>query len=160
MVVRGYHGNGVRPNDPDTMAELTQRSVEVGAARRAARIAAADEVMIGGVKKAAELHVGIVEAGNKILRRTEHMNRDTTKDELDFLKRAQVSAQEVLNRSIGKATQRHEHDVTGQIDLVALVAGEQDVDVFDVDAIEDEDSFDADTDIGVDDDDDDSWDDE
>lgn len=136
MVKRGYHGNGVWPSDPEAMQQLTERSREVGAARRARKIAAFDKVMVDHMEDAAKLHGKLVVEANRILDECEHDNRVPTKEELDLIKRGQVSADKIPDRVIGKSVQQVEH--SGEIDLVALIAGEQDIDVLEVEVLGEE----------------------
>jgi hypothetical protein len=157
MVKRGYHGNGVWPSDPETMAVLTEKSREVGAARRARKVAAFDAIMIDHMEDAAKLHGKLVVEANRILAECEHDNRVPTKEEMDLIKRGQVSAEKIPDRVIGKSTQHL--DVTGEIDLVALVAGEQDVDVLEGVVVAEEWESDEAAAEGTDDDED-SWPDE
>lgn len=154
MVARGYHGNGVWPSDPATMATLTETSRKKGAARRAARIEAYDEAMVGGIVDSAKLQVDLVRWGREILAECKEEKRRPTGIELDILKRAQVAAEKVPDRVIGKATQKHEH--AGQVDFVGLIAGTEDISVFG----REQEWIDAEV-VGDDDDaDDDSWSDE
>lgn len=155
MVKRGYHGNGTWDDDPATMQALTERSREVGAKRRAARIAAYDAKMIEGLEHAAGLQVELAEEALRTLRECKTDSRTPTKEEMDVIKRGQVAAEQIPNRVIGKAAQRVEH--SGQVDLVSIIAGETGVEEFEV---EDAEVWEDDGRDGQDDNDDDSWSDE
>lgn len=134
MVKRGYHGNGVWADDAQTMVELNERSREVGAARRAARIEAYDNKIVSGLESSAELQVKLTELALKILRECEEDDRSPTRDEMDLIKRGQAAAEAIPNRAIGKASQRVE--LSGQVDLVGLIAGETQDDVLDASVVD------------------------
>ena len=125
QLARGYHGNGVRPNDAETMAELTRRSVEVGRSRRARRIAAHDEVIEKEIETAASLQARLIRRADKLMEEAEG-GRRLTADEMDIVKRGQAAAEKVTDRVIGKVAQKVEH--SGEVNLVGWFTGAVDPD--------------------------------